>query len=66
MKVGNGTPAGHELLLAHCAALDALVEDRPHCFERLADEVGERLAWLLVFALTGDHGARSRDDLAAA
>ena len=61
MKVGARSPRGHELLLRHCAALDAVAEERPSGVDRLTGEVGERMAWLLVFALTGDHRVRSRD-----
>jgi hypothetical protein len=49
---------GHELLLAHCAVLAPDRDERPSSFERLADTVGGRLARLLVFALSGDHGMR--------
>jgi hypothetical protein len=51
---------GHELLLAHCEMLAPVDEERPSSFERLVDSVGSRLAALLVAALAGDHGMRSR------
>lgn len=44
-------------LLAHCAALSAS-ELRPSAEERLAERLGEDLARLLLFALSGRHGRR--------
>jgi hypothetical protein len=41
---------GATLLLSHCAAF---CEERPQAFARLEQEVGPRLARMLVFALTG-------------
>jgi hypothetical protein len=51
---------GHELLLAHCEVLAPVDDERPSSFERLVDSIGGRLAKLLVTALAGDHGMRSR------
>jgi hypothetical protein len=59
MEVGAAS-RGPELLLAHCEALAPLDEERPSSLERLADSIGSRLAALLVSALSGDHGMRSR------
>ena len=58
MKVGVGT-RGNELLLAHCESLEPLEEQRPGSYERLAGAIGDRLAHLLVFALSDDSGRRS-------
>jgi hypothetical protein len=58
MTVGVGT-RGNELLLAHCEALEPLEEERPGSYERLAGAIGDRLARLLVFALSDDSGRRS-------
>jgi hypothetical protein len=52
---------GQQLLLAHCASLDVRDEELPHAFERLTDAVGSHLAWVLVFALTGDGRSRARE-----
>lgn len=60
MKVG-AAPRGHQLLLAHCASLDERAEERQNGFERLSDAVGGHLAWVLVFALTGDGRSRARE-----
>jgi hypothetical protein len=46
-------------LLAHCEALEPLEEKRPGSYERLAGAIGDRLARLLVFALSDDSGRRS-------
>jgi hypothetical protein len=46
---------GATLLLAHCTAF---ADERESAYERLELEVGGRLAHLLVFALSGDHGRR--------
>jgi hypothetical protein len=53
---------GSQLLLAHCEALEAHDAERASGYERLTDSVGGRLAKLLVFALSGDHGMLSRRD----
>jgi hypothetical protein len=55
---------GSELLLAHCEVLDSFSDERPSSYERLTDSIGGRLAKLLVFALSGDHGMRPRRDRA--
>jgi predicted transcriptional regulator len=59
MKV-RGDSRGHELLLAHCEVIESLAEERPGGVERLTDVVGDRLARLLVFALSADPRRRSR------
>ena len=46
---------GTTLLLAHCTAVGY---EREPAYERLEHELGGRLAHLLVFALSGDHGRR--------
>ena len=46
---------GATLLLAHCTAF---ADEREPAYERLEHELGGRLAHLLVFALSGDHGRR--------
>jgi hypothetical protein len=43
------TRRGDALLLSHCAAFC----ERPQAYSRLEDQVGPRMARLLVFALTG-------------
>ena len=48
-------PKGLELLLAHCAAVQA----RRPVLERLRDKIGAELARLLLFALVGNQRARS-------
>ncbi len=58
MSVG-AAPKGQNLLLAHCAWLDVQADERLGGYERLADAVGGHLAWVLVFALTGDGRTRS-------
>ncbi len=60
MEAGAAQARGQTLLLAHCRALEALDGARARGYERLADAIGGRLAWLLLFALTGDHGMRWR------
>ena len=52
---------GPELLLEHCSALERLEQARPSPVARLEQVLGARLARLLVTALAGDHGMRSRD-----
>jgi hypothetical protein len=50
---------GAGLLLAHCAALeDVVMVDRAPALSRLEAIVGDELARLLVFALSGVHGRR--------
>ena len=49
------TERGDALLLAHCTAVAG---GRPSALARLEHEVGEELARLLVFALTGPQGRR--------
>jgi hypothetical protein len=51
---------GTELLVEHVWALEEHADRRPP-FVRLSDEVGERLASILVAALTGDHAMRVRE-----
>ena len=51
---------GAALLLEHCAYLDRLGELTPPAHLRLEALLGDELARLLVFALAGDHGLRSR------
>ena len=46
---------GAELLLVHCAAVS---DDRPSAYDRLEQEIGGKLARLLVFALVGPQGRR--------
>ncbi len=54
-------PRGAGLLLAHCAALGRLAEERPSARRRLSQSVGSELAELLVFALAGpQRPARAR------
>jgi hypothetical protein len=53
--VKPSTERGAALLLAHCSAVPG---GRPSAFTRLEREVGEELARLLVFALTGPQGRR--------
>ena len=55
------TRRGGVLLLEHCAAIDRLEAARPHAYARLEDELGGRLARLLLGALTGDHRLSVRD-----
>ena len=43
-------PRGDELLLAHCATSGD--DFRPNAYTRLEEKVGDRLARLLVFALS--------------
>jgi hypothetical protein len=50
------TERGAALLLAHCAAEPG---GRPSALSRLEHEVGEELARLLVYALTGPQGRRA-------
>jgi hypothetical protein len=59
MAVGVDEPRGTALLLAHCEVLEQLGADRPGGYERLVEEIGDRLARLLVFALAGG-GRRPR------
>jgi hypothetical protein len=47
---------GADLLLVHCRALG---DDRPSAYSRLQESVGDELARLLVFALSGPQGRRS-------
>jgi hypothetical protein len=63
MKGAEPQPEGRglDLLLLHCRALDY---DRPNASERLAQELGDDLARMLVFALTGC-GRESRKRAAA-
>jgi len=63
LGAGNAHPTarGAVLLLEHCAALDRLDETRPSAVARLERAVGDKLAHMLVGALTGDHGLRPRD-----
>ncbi len=42
---------GYALLLAHCCALSRLDAAKPSPFQRLAEEVGDDLARLLVTSL---------------
>lgn len=46
---------GDHLILVHCAAVG---RDRPSAYARLVGKVGNELARLLMFALTGSHGRR--------
>ena len=46
---------GDALLLVHCLAV---ANDGPSAFSRLQHAVGEELARLLVFALSGGQGRR--------
>jgi hypothetical protein len=50
-----------ELLLAHCSALNRVerLEPQKPVFERLRELIGAELTRLLLFALTGNHRARS-------
>lgn len=50
---------GADLLLAHCAVLDA--ETRAPAPDRLRERIGEDLASLLVTALAAGGGGRYRD-----
>ena len=52
---------GAVLLLEHCAAFDPVDDARPRALARLEQAVGNRLAWLLLGALVGDHGLSPRD-----
>jgi hypothetical protein len=52
---------GQQLLLAHCASLDVPDEELRRGVDRLAEAVGSHLAWVLVFALTGDGRSRARE-----
>jgi len=52
---------GLDLLLLHCRALDY---DRPNASERLAQELGDDFARMLVFALSGC-GRETRERVAA-
>ena len=46
---------GASLLLQHCAAV---VDERESAYARLEHALGDDLARLLVFALSGPHGRR--------
>ena len=46
---------GASLLLVHCAAV---VDERPSAYSRLEDEIGDELARLLLWELTGAYGRR--------
>ncbi|MGN6797640.1 MAG: hypothetical protein ACTHKS_05780 [Gaiellaceae bacterium] len=46
---------GNHLILVHCAAVG---RERPSAYSRLVGKVGNELARLLMFALTGSHGRR--------
>jgi hypothetical protein len=56
MSVAESQPKrGDELLLVHCAAV---VDERPSAYSRLEEEVGDELARLLLWELTGAYGRR--------
>jgi len=63
MTVRGPSKKGNELLVEHVRALDERRDRRPP-FARLTEAVGERMAFMLVSALAGDHAPR-RCDLVA-
>lgn len=59
MSPRGSQKTGTELLVEHVRALDARHDPRPP-LARLTEALGERLALMLVAALTGDHSQRRR------
>jgi len=58
---GQNAKRGTELLVEHLHPLASRRPARRAPFVRLSDEVGVRMATMLVRALAGDHGNRRRD-----
>ncbi len=51
---------GEDLLLAHCAVLNAVEARRKPVLARLRHLIGPDLTRLLLVSLAGDHGTRPR------
>ena len=58
---GPNARKGTDLLVEHLNALESRPAARRAPRARLSEQLGERMATMLVSALTGDHGSRRRD-----
>jgi hypothetical protein len=58
---GNNAKKGTDLLVEHLHSLETQRPARRAAFARLSEQLGERMATMLVNALTGDHTSRRRD-----
>ena len=58
---GPNATKGTDLLVEHLNVLEARQPARRAPFARLTEQLGERMATMLVSALTGDHTGRRRD-----
>ena len=58
---GHNAKRGTDLLVEHLHSLGSQRPTRRAPFARLSEQLGERMATMLVGALAGDHGNRRRD-----
>jgi hypothetical protein len=58
---GHNAKRGTDLLVEHLHVLETRRPGRSAPFARLSEQLGERMATMLVTALAGDHGSRRRD-----
>ncbi|MHB8641270.1 MAG: hypothetical protein ACYDA3_00055 [Gaiellaceae bacterium] len=58
---GHNAKKGTDLLIEHLRSLERQRPARREPLVRLSEELGERMATMLVTALAGDHGSRRRD-----
>jgi hypothetical protein len=58
---GHNAKKGTDLLVEHLQLLESQRPARREPFARLSEQLGERMATMLVGALTGDHTGRRRD-----